>query len=424
MDQQTLLKNCFNTIKERGFYYQSTGEKEVEQLLTSKPTTIYFGIDPTADSLHIGHCFPLFMIKRLQQAGHKIIVLVGGATAMVGDPTGRTDMRKMIEQDFINSNLEKIKGIINKFLKPDGDNPYILVNNADWYKGYEYIAFMRDIGVHFNVNKMLATDAYSKRMEEGGLTFFEMGYMLMQAYDFVYLNKHYGCTLQVGGQDQWANMLAGAELGRKLNFLQGKPTQNEFHALTVPLLTNSEGKKMGKTEKGALWLDSEKTSPYDFYQYWRNIDDADVIKCLKLLTFLPMDEINRLAQLRFEQLNEAKKILAYEVTKLVHGEDEAMKAKQLAEALFGKGGSTSDLPTTQFPASELENGINIIDLLQKTGLVQSKSEARRLVQQGGIYIDGTTVGSIDHMVVRDSFKDGELIIKKGKKTYHKVIILQ
>jgi tyrosyl-tRNA synthetase len=417
MDQQTLLKNCFNTIKERGFYYQSTGEKEVEQLLTSKPTTIYFGIDPTADSLHIGHCFPLFMIKRLQQAGHKIIVLVGGATAMVGDPTGRTDMRKMIEQDFINSNLEKIKGIINKFLKPDGDNPYILVNNADWYKGYEYIAFMRDIGVHFNVNKMLATDAYSKRMEEGGLTFFEMGYMLMQAYDFVYLNKHYGCTLQVGGQDQWANMLAGAELGRKLNFLQGKPTQNEFHALTVPLLTNSEGKKMGKTEKGALWVSEEKTSVFDFYQYFYNVDDADTEKLLKTMTDLSLKEIDQLLK---GDIRQAKRAMAFEITKALHGQEKALAAQNLALELFSSGMAV-DAPEVEISSAELP--LDMATVCVMANIASSKGEARKLIAQGGLTLNGEKVQTHEQTLTKQHFeKDGFAMIKKGKKTFVKVVL--
>lgn len=417
MDQQTLLKNCFNTIKERGFYYQSTGEKEVEQLLTSKPTTIYFGIDPTADSLHIGHCFPLFMIKRLQQAGHKIIVLVGGATAMVGDPTGRTDMRKMIEQDFINSNLEKIKGIINKFLKPDGDNPYILVNNADWYKGYEYIAFMRDIGVHFNVNKMLATDAYSKRMEEGGLTFFEMGYMLMQAYDFVYLNKHYGCTLQVGGQDQWANMLAGAELGRKLNFLQGKPTQNEFHALTVPLLTNSEGKKMGKTEKGALWVSEEKTSVFDFYQYFYNVDDTDTEKLLKTMTDLSLKEIDQLLK---GDIRQAKRAMAFEITKALHGQEKALAAQNLALELFSSGMAV-DAPEVEISSAELP--LDMATVCVMANIASSKGEARKLIAQGGLTLNGEKVQTHEQTLTKQHFeKDGFAMIKKGKKTFVKVVL--
>ena len=410
-----MTSNVYDILKERGFIAQLTHEEEIRDLLSKNKVTFYIGFDPTADSLHVGHFLQMMVMAHMQRAGHKPIALIGGGTAMIGDPSGRTDMRKMMTRETINHNASKFKQQLSKFID-FSDSKAIMVNNADWLLDLNYIKFLREIGVHFSVNRMLTAECFKSRLEKG-LTFIEFNYMLMQAYDFLILNKEYNCNLQLGGDDQWSNILAGIDLIRRVDSKQA-------YGITFTLLTTSEGKKMGKTEKGALWLDSEKTSPYDFYQYWRNIDDADVIKCLKLLTFLPMDEINRLAQLRFEQLNEAKKILAYEVTKLVHGEDEAMKAKQLAEALFGKGGSTSDLPTTQFPASELENGINIFDLLQKTVLVQSKSEARRLVQQGGIYIDGTTVGSIDHMVVRDSFKDGELIIKKGKKTYHKVIILQ
>ena len=306
----------------------------------------------------------MMVMAHMQRAGHKPIALIGGH-GHDRRSSGRTDMRKMMTRETINHNASKFKQQLSKFID-FSDSKAIMVNNADWLLDLNYIKFLREIGVHFSVNRMLTAECFKSRLEKG-LTFIEFNYMLMQAYDFLILNKEYNCNLQLGGDDQWSNILAGIDLIRRVDSKQA-------YGMTFTLLTTSEGKKMGKTEKGALWLDSEKTSPYDFYQYWRNIDDADVIKCLKLLTFLPMDEINRLAQLRFEQLNEAKKILAYEVTKLVHGEDEAMKAKQLAEALFGKGGSTSDLPTTQFPASELENGINIIDLLQKTGLVQSKAK--------------------------------------------------
>jgi len=332
---------------------------------------------------------------------------------MIGDPSGRTDMRKMMTRETINHNAEKFKLQLSKFID-FSDGKAIMVNNADWLLDLNYIAFLREIGVHFSVNRMLTAECFKSRLERG-LTFIEFNYMLMQSYDFLVLNKEYDCCMQLGGDDQWSNILAGIDLIRRV---EGK----QAYGMTFTLLTTSEGKKMGKTEKGALWLDPEKTSPYDFYQYWRNVDDADVIKCLKLLTFLPMDEINRLAQLRDEQINEAKKVLAYEVTKLVHGEDEAMKAKQLAEALFGGGGSTSDLPSTPVTLQEIENGINIVDLLLRTGLVPSKSEARRLIQQGGIYIEGSQVTSADHMISKDAFTNGEMLIKKGKKTYHKVVI--
>lgn len=415
MDNKTqLLKDCFKFIKERGFYYQSTGEKDLEKLLTEKPTTLYFGIDPTADSLHIGHCFPLFMLKRLQAAGHKIIILVGGATAMIGDPTGKKEMRAMVTADFINNNLQKIKKIISKFLKDDGENPYIFVNNADWYKGYEYISFMRDIGVHFNVNKMLATDAYAKRLEEGGLTFFEMGYMLMQAYDFVYLNRTYGCTLEVGGSDQWANMLAGAELGRKLNFMEGKP-QEDFQAFTVPLLTTSIGTKMGKTEKGAIWVDENKTSPFEFYQYFYNIDDKDVEKLLKSTTELPLEEI---ALIMKGDIINAKRIFAFEITKAVHGEEKAREAQEKALALFSKGNLES---APEVAVEKHAFPVDIVSLCALVGLAKSKSEARTLILQGGISLNGEKVEKFDIVLTQENAESG-IVLQKGKKTFVKVIV--
>lgn len=408
-----MTNNVFDTLKERGFIAQLTHEEEIKDLLSNNKVTFYIGFDPTADSLHVGHFVQLMVMAHMQRAGHKPIALIGGGTAMIGDPSGRTDMRKMMTRETINHNAEKFKVQLSKFID-FSDGKAVMVNNADWLLDLNYIGFLREIGVHFSVNRMLTAECFRSRLERG-LTFIEFNYMLMQSYDFLILNKKYGCCMQLGGDDQWSNIIAGIDLIRRVG---GK----QAYGMTFTLLTTSEGKKMGKTEKGALWLDAEKTSPYDFYQYWRNVDDADVIKCLKLLTFLPMDEINRLAQLRDEQINEAKKVLAYEVTKLVHGEDEAMKAKQLAEALFGGGGSTTDMPSTTIPLSELEKGINILDLLCRTGLVPSKSEARRLVQQGGIYIEGSQVASIDHMICRDAFVNGELMIKKGKKTYHKVVI--
>jgi len=408
-----MADNVFDILKERGFIAQLTHEEEIKDLLSNNKVTFYIGFDPTADSLHVGHFVQLMVMAHMQRAGHRPIALIGGGTAMIGDPSGRTDMRKMMTQGTINHNAEKSRHQLSKFID-FSDGKAIMVNNADWLLDLNYIGFLREIGVHFSVNRMLTAECFKSRLERG-LTFIEFNYMLMQSYDFLVLNRKHGCLMQLGGDDQWSNIIAGIDLIRRV---EGK----QAYGMTFALLTTSEGKKMGKTEKGALWLDPEKTSPYDFYQYWRNVDDADVIKCLKLLTFLPMDEINRLAQLRDEQINEAKKVLAYEVTKLVHGEDEAMKARQLAEALFGGGGSTDDLPSTPVPLSELENGINILDLLLRTGLVPSKSEARRLVQQGGIYIEGEPVASIEHVVRSDAFTNGELLIKKGKKTYHKVVI--
>jgi len=414
-NKQTLLKNCFNVIKERGFYYQSTGQEELEKLLTSKPTSIYIGIDPTADSLHIGHCFPLFMLNHLQKAGHKIYIVIGGATAMIGDPTGKTDMRKMVEESFINSNLDKIKNIIGRFLDINGENPVTFVNNYDWMKDYNYISFMREIGTHFNVNKMLATDAYSKRLEQGGLTFFEMGYMLMQAYDFVYLNRKYGVAIQVGGQDQWANMLAGAELGRKLNNMEGKP-QDDFQAFTVPLLTTSEGKKMGKTEKGALWVDENKTSPYEFYQYFYNVDDKDVEKLLKTMTTLPLEEIKKLLS---GDIRNAKKVMAYEITKAVHGVVKANEALNASQELFSSG-NAQNAPTCEFTKEILPT--DIASLCVQCELTISKGEARKLIEQGGIYLNGEKVNSYSQIISKQDFVDGYLILKKGKKTFIKVVL--
>jgi tyrosyl-tRNA synthetase len=405
--------NVFDTLKERGFIAQLTHEEQIKDLLKNNKVSFYIGFDPTADSLHVGHFLQMMVMAHMQRAGHKPIALIGGGTAMVGDPSGRTDMRKMMTRETISHNAERFKHQLSKFIDFSNDRA-IMVNNADWLLNLNYVDFLREIGVHFSVNRMLTAECFKSRMEKG-LTFIEFNYMLMQSYDFLILNREYGCSMQLGGDDQWSNILGGIDLIRRVE-------SKEAYGMTFTLLTTSEGKKMGKTEKGALWLDPDKTSPYDFYQYWRNIDDADVIKCLKLLTFLPMDEINKLAQLKNEQINEAKKVLAYEVTKLIHGEEEAQKAKQLAEALFGGGGSTSDLPSTEIMVSELKNGINIIDLLLRTGLVPSKGEGRRLVQQGGIYIGEAAVPSIDYTVTEESFTNGELIIKKGKKTYHKIIV--
>lgn len=332
---------------------------------------------------------------------------------MVGDPSGRTDMRKMMTPETIQYNSDRFKTQLSKLIDFSNGRA-LMVNNADWLLKLNYVDFLRKIGVHFSVNRMLTAECFKSRMEKG-LTFIEFNYMLMQSYDFLVLNQNYGCRMQLGGDDQWSNILGGIDLIRRVE-------SKEAYGMTFTLLTTSEGKKMGKTEKGALWLDAEKTSPYDFYQYWRNVDDADVIKCLKLLTFLPMNEIAKLAELKNEQINEAKKVLAYEVTKLVHSEEEAAKARQLAEALFGGGGNTSNMPTTELSVQEAETGINILDILLKTGLVPSKGEGRRLIQQGGIYVEEAPVASIDFMVNKDLFNNGEMILKKGKKTYHKVVL--
>lgn len=408
-----MSSSVFGTLNERGFIAQVTHEKEIKELLENNKVTFYIGFDPTADSLHVGHFLQMMVMAHMQRAGHKPIALLGGGTAMVGDPSGRSDMRKMMTVETIQHNADSFKKQLSNFID-FSDGKALMVNNSEWLMKLNYIDFLRDIGVHFSVNRMLTAECFKSRLEKG-LTFIEFNYMLMQGYDYLVLNQKHGCNLELGGDDQWSNILAGIDLVRRIE-------KKEVYGMTFTLLTTSEGKKMGKTEKGALWLDAEKTSPYDFYQYWRNIDDADVIKCLKLLTFLPMDEIEKLAQLKDERINEAKKVLAYEVTKLVHGDEEAGKARQLAEALFGKGGSTSDMPSTELTSDELSKGINILELLLKTGLVPSKGEGRRLVQQGGIYIDEAPVASIDLTITDELFKEGELIIKKGKKTYHKVIM--
>lgn len=400
------MKNLFETLKERGYIYQTTNEEEVKKLLNGEPTVAYVGIDPTADSLHLGHCLPLVMAKYLQDAGHKIIVVLGGATAMIGDPSGKTDMRKMVTSDFVNKNRPGIEESISKFIRLDGDNPAIIVNNADWFKGYDYIDFMRDIGVHFNVNKMLSCDAYAKRIENGGLTFFEMGYMLMQAYDFVYLNKKYGCRLEFGGSDQWANILAGADLGRKLAIMEGKDAET-FQAFTNVLLLNADGKKMGKTEKGALWVNKEKCSPYEFYQYFYNCDDRDVEKLLRILTYTPMDKIAEIMKL---DIREAKRIMAFEVTKLVHGEEEALKAEKTSKALFGGGASDANAPSLK-----VTEGESLADVVIRAGFAASKGEVKRLIQQGGVTLNEAKITELGKVVDKDDLTDGSAILRKGKK---------
>ena len=406
----------FETLQERGYIYQMTNEEEVKKLLNGKPTVAYVGIDPTADSLHIGHCLPLIMARYLQDAGHKVIVILGGATAMIGDPSGKSDMRKMVSDDFVNNNRPGLEKAIGKFLKLDGDNPALILNNADWYKGYEYINFMRDIGVHFNVNKMLACDAYKNRLENGGLTFFEMGYMLMQAYDFVYLNRKYGCRLEFGGSDQWANILAGADLGRKLSILEGKDAET-FQAFTNILLLNADGVKMGKTEKGAVWVDKNKFSPYDFYQYFYNCDDRDVEKFLKILTYLPLDKI---AEIMKGDIREAKRIMAYEITKLVHGENEAKLAVETAQKLFGSQQNIDNAPS--YELKDFNGEISITELCEKAKIVATRSEARRAIEQGGLSLNNNKVTNVNYVVTNKDFINNALLIKKGKKTFIKVVL--
>ncbi|NLM74584.1 MAG: tyrosine--tRNA ligase [Clostridiaceae bacterium] len=404
--------NVFDILKERGFIAQTTHEDKIRELLGKEKVTFYIGFDPTADSLHVGHLLQLIVMSHMQRAGHRPIALIGGGTAMVGDPSGRTDMRKMLTQEEIAYNGSCFQGQMSR-LVDFGDGEALMVNNADWLLKLNYVSFLRDIGVHFSVNRMLSAECFKSRLERG-LSFIEFNYMLMQSYDFLKLYQDYGCVLQLGGDDQWSNILGGIDLIRRV---EGK----EVYGMTFTLLTTSEGKKMGKTAQGAVWLDPNKTSPYDFYQYWRNIDDADVIKCLKLLTFLPMEKINEMAEWKDAQINEAKKILAYEVTKIVHGEEEAEKAKNAAEALFGDGGSTENMPTVSVSSSDLEKGIPILDLLNDTGIIPSKSEGRRLIKQGGLTINNEKIESIDRIVTMDDLKDGEIIVRRGKKSYHRIV---
>lgn len=377
-------------------------------MINNGKATFYIGFDPTADSLHVGHFMALCLMKRLQMAGNKPIVLIGGGTGMIGDPSGKSDMRKMMTQETVQHNCDCFKKQMSRFID-FSEGKAIMVNNADWLMNLNYIELLREVGACFSVNKMLTFECYKQRMERG-LTFLEFNYMIMQSYDFYMLFQKYGCNMQFGGDDQWANMLGGTELIRK-------KLAKDAHAMTITLLTNSEGKKMGKTEKGAVWLDPEKTSPYDFFQYWRNVGDNDVIKCLKLLTFLPIEQIEEMERtMTGAELNKAKELLAYELTSLIHGKEEADKCLEAAKKLFGGAGNTDDMPTTEIPAAELEGGINILDLLVKTALCPSKSEARRLVQQGGVSVDDVKVTDPNAAVeIAES-----VIIKKGKKVYHKV----
>ncbi len=406
-------RNVFDVLKERGFIQQVTHEEEVRELLGKESVTFYIGFDATADSLHVGHFLQMIVMAHMQKAGHRPIALLGGGTTMVGDPSGRTDMRKMLTQEEIQQNAERFKVQFEKFLD-FSDGKAIMENNANWLLKLNYVDFLREIGVHFSVNRMLTAECYKNRLEKG-LTFIEFNYMLMQSYDFVELNRRYGCKLQLGGDDQWSNIISGADLIRRVDNVPA-------FGMTFTLLTTSDGKKMGKTQAGAVWLDPDKTSPYDFYQYWRNVDDADVEKCLALLTFLPMDEVRRLGALPGNKINEAKKVLAFEVTKLVHGEEEAKKAGDATEALFGGGGNLDMVPATEISKEQLGAGMNIIDMLVFTGLAPSKGEGRRLINQGGLLLNDEKVDSIELTITLDDFKEAALMLKKGKKTYHRVVV--
>ena len=408
--------NLFNELKERGLLYQCTDEESLKKRLESgEPLVLYEGTDPTADSLHIGHCVPYCILRRFQKAGHKVILLMGGATASIGDPSGNSEMRKMLTKEQIDKNIENIKKTLKVFLDFDGENPAIIVNNKDWFDKLTYIDFMRDFGVHFNVNKMLSSEIYDKRLESGGLTFFEMGYMPMQAYDFIHLNREYGCTLQYGGGDQWANIVAGVELQRKLNFLNG--TNINLIGATNPLLLTPEGKKMGKTERGAIWIDKDKISPYDFYQGVYQTPDACVKMMFALFTDLPMNEINRIIA---EDIVKAKKRLSFEITKFIRGEEDAIQAQQMSENLFTHGGD--DAPEFVIAKEEFADGKNICDLLVMTKLCSSKSEARRMIEGGGVTAGGNKVVNFAQVITLADLDNNSILLKRGKKNFIKVVV--
>lgn len=401
------MSNIFEELTQRGYTEQLTHPEEIKNLLDNESISFYIGFDPTADSLHVGHFISLMVASHMQKAGHRPIILIGGGTATIGDPSGKTDMRRMMSREEIDHNVECFKKQIAKFLSFEGENAAIIVNNADWLLDLKFINFAREIGSLFSVNKMLAAECYKQRMERG-LTFFELSYMLMQSYDFLYLHDKYGCKLQMGGNDQWSNILGGVDLIRRIG-------HSDSYGLTFKLLTTKEGKKMGKTEKGALWLDATKTSPYDFYQYWRNIDDADVKTVLSLLTFLPMEKVEELSNLKDEKINEAKKVAAYEITKLIHGEEEAKKAEEASNALFGRQGSLDNMPT-----ATVASNISILDAIIQVGFAPSKGQARQLITQGGISLNDTKISDTNYVLSDTDFKDGFAILKKGKKSYYKL----
>ena len=406
------MSNAMDILRERGFIKQITFEDDLYKAFDEGMVTFYTGFDPTADSLHIGHYIPIMAMAHLQKAGHKPFALMGGGTGMIGDPSGKSDLRKVLTVEDIDNNVAHIKAQMARFLDFDEKKPNsaLIVNNADWLRDLNYISFLRDVGALFSVNRMLTAECYKQRLERG-LTFLEFNYMLMQSYDFLELNHRYGCILQTGGDDQWSNMLSGADLIRR------KDGKDAF-ALTFQLLLTHDGRKMGKTEKGALWLDPNKCSPYDFYQYWRNVDDADVKKCLGLLTFLPMDEVNRLGSLEGSAINEAKRVLAYEVTKNVHGEEEALKAQQAAEALFGGGATAGSVPTTTLTAADLAEENRLLALVARCGLCKSNGEARKTMQAGGLYIGEEKITDVDFRVTPEMLDGEGLLIRKGKKAYH------
>ncbi len=403
----------YEELKARGLIAQVTDEEEIRELINNGKATFYIGFDPTADSLHVGHFMALCLMKRLQEAGNKPIALIGGGTAMVGDPSGRTDMRQMMTEETIQYNCDCFKKQMSRFID-FSEGKALMVNNADWLKDLNYIEVLREVGAHFSVNRMLTAECYKQRMEKG-LSFLEFNYMIMQSYDFYALFQKYGCNLQFGGDDQWSNMLGGTELIRR------KLGKNAS-AMTITLLLNSEGKKMGKTQKGAVWLAPEKTSPFEFYQYWRNVADADVLKCIRMLTFLPLEEIDKMDSWEGAQLNQAKEILAYELTKMVHGEEEAKKSMEAARALFGQG-TAADMPTAELTAEDMADGkVDILTMLLKSGLVSSKSDARRAVTQGGVAVDGEKVEDIYAVFMAEDLSGDGIVLKKGKKNFRRVVM--
>ncbi|MBB5336459.1 tyrosine--tRNA ligase [Pectinatus brassicae] len=403
--------NIYDTLKERGYIAQVTHEEEIRKLLAEEKISFYIGFDPTADSLHVGHFLGMMVMAHMQRAGHRPICLIGGGTATVGDPSGRTDMRQMLTDEMIEHNCNCFKKQMQRFIDFTDDKA-LMVNNGEWLHKLNYINLLRDVGPHFSVNRMLTAECYKQRMEKG-LTFLEFNYMIMQAYDFMELNHRYNCKMEMGGDDQWSNIIAGVELLRRKD-------ETPAFGLTFTLLTTSEGKKMGKTAKGALWLDPKKTSPYDFYQYWRNVSDADVKKCLALLTFLPMEEVNRLGSLKDKEINDAKKVLAFEVTKMVHGEEEAIKAKEAAEALFSGSGVLDNVPTIKLSSNTI--GSKIIDILVQEKIFASKGEGKRLIQQNGLSINDEKLNDIDKILSCEDFIDNSCMIKKGKKKYYRLIL--
>lgn len=412
-------KTLFDTLNERGYIYQCTNTEKVKEIINGKPMTFYLGIDPTADSLHIGHFFALMMFRYLQRAGHKGILVIGGATALIGDPSGKSDMRKMLTKEQVEKNVQEVKNLASRFIRMDGENPAEIHSNTEWMRPYDYIDFMRDIGVHFNVNTMLSADAYANRIKEGGLTFLEMGYMLMQAYDFVYLNRTKNCVLQIGGSDQWGNIVAGTMLNRKMKYISDDDVSNDnnIFGLTCPLLLTKEGKKMGKTEKGTLWIARDKTTPFDFYQYFYNIDDENVETLLKLFTEIDMDTIKELCS---TDIIKAKRTMAYEITKLVHGKEEADKVIESVNALFGSGNNIEHMPKADIEKSKVEGGMSVIDLLVDVGFMPSKSEARRMIQQNAVSVGGNKITDVGASLTLDDFKDGYVIAQKGKKNFIKI----